>query len=122
MSRAVATKCFTTNWCGVDVGTSLLQLTEGGDNWPEMSCWSVGNLVGEDRGLRFAHLSICSSRTKVTELCLVLHENIEELAAQDYGIVRLDRDENGRGTAFYIQDNIPGKNEERSEYKGVKAL
>ena len=78
------------------------------------------------KGLRFAHLNICSLRNKVTELCSILNENNfhvmaitethlgeniqdSQLAIQGYNIIRLDRDEKGGGIALYIQDHIPVK-------------
>lgn len=91
------------------------------------------------KGLRFAHLNICSLRNKVTELCSILQENNihvmaitethldeniqdSELDIQGYNIFRLDRDGNGGGTAYYIQEHIPAKIRKDLGMKGVEAL
>lgn len=53
-----------------------------------------------------------------------LNENIKdsELAIQGYNLFRLDRDGNGGGTAFYIQEQIPAKIRKDLGMKGVEAL
>lgn len=53
-----------------------------------------------------------------------LDENIQdsELAIQGYNIFRLDRDGNGGGMAFYIQDHIPAKMRKDLNGKGVETL
>lgn len=82
------------------------------------------NLQG--KGLRIAHLNICSLRNKIDDLSVLLQDsNIDILAISEthlyasvmnsqinilgYNIFRLDRDHRGGGVAFYIQNNIPVK-------------
>lgn len=91
------------------------------------------------RGLRFAHLNICSLKNKVQELSSILHENNihimaisethldgtiddTEVSIHGYNIFRLDRDRHGGGTAFYIQDHIPAKTRKDLGIFGVEAL
>lgn len=100
---------------------------------------SVGLLRLPKKGLRVAHLNICSLRNKVTELATILLDNDvhvmaitethlyeeilnSELAIQGYNIFRLDRDGNGGGVAFYIQEHIPVKIRRDLWIKGVEAL
>ena len=77
------------------------------------------------KGLKLAHINICSLRNKITEvgelLSLGIHLlaisethlddtfNDEVLGVQGYNIFRRDRNRFGGGIAVYVQNNIPVK-------------
>lgn len=78
------------------------------------------------KGVKFAHLNICSLKHKICELSAILletnihitavtethlNETVEDTAfvIEGYSIFRLDRNKYGGGTAFNIQNNIPVK-------------
>ena len=91
------------------------------------------------KGLRIAHLNICSLRNKIHELATILvtnnihvmaitethlDENIQdsEVIIQGYNIFRYDRDANGGGSAFYIKEDIPARTRKDLYMKGIEAL
>ena len=78
------------------------------------------------KGLKIAHINICSIRNKLTEISEILMFNQLHILAvsethldstfddaslniQGYCIVRRDRNAFGGGVAFFIQDHIPIK-------------
>lgn len=91
------------------------------------------------KGLRVAHLNICSLRNKVAELCTIVQENNIQIMAisethlndtiedsevniQGYNVFRMDRDGKGGGTACYIKEHIPAKVRKDLGMGGVEAL
>lgn len=91
------------------------------------------------RGLKFAHLNICSLRNKIIELSSILLENkihvvgisethLDEsfedstVNIQGYNVYRMDRDKNGGGVALYVQEHIPAKVRQDLSMSGVEAL
>ena len=89
------------------------------------------------KGLKVAHLNICSLKNKVIELSKIMFENDLHIVAisethlddsidnsvvsiQGYNIIRLDRNRYGGGVAFYVQDHIPIKR--RSDLPDVEAI
>lgn len=91
------------------------------------------------KGLKLAHINICSLRNKLAEITDVLiTNNIHILAItethldntfpdnavniQGYNVYRKDRDSHGGGTALYIQSHIPAKIRHDLMPDGVEAL
>lgn len=82
------------------------------------------NLQG--KGLRIAHLNICSLRNKIDDLSVLVHDNnihilalsethldasvtSSEIDITGYCVHRLDRDCRGGGVGIYVQNHIPVK-------------
>lgn len=91
------------------------------------------------KGLKIAHVNICSLRNKVQDITnLLLSDNIHILAIsethlddsfddvsvsiQGYNIYRRDRNTYGGGVAIYIQSHIPVKRREDLMSSAVEAL
>ena len=86
----------------------------------------TGHSVFQLKGLTLVHLNICSLRHKTGEITHILQSNRiqilalsethldssftdAELMVYGYRIFRKDRNRNGGGVAFYVQDHIPIK-------------
>ena len=91
------------------------------------------------KGLKCAHLNICSLKNKVNELSSILHDNDIHIMAisethldntiadsvvsiQGYNFFRRDRDRFGGGTAFFLKEHIPAKIRNDLSRNGVEAL
>ena len=91
------------------------------------------------KGLKVAHLNICSLKNKVIELSKIMLENDLHIVAisethlddsidntevyiQGYNIIRLDRNRYGGGVAFYVQDHIPIKRRVDLDLPDIEAI
>ena len=91
------------------------------------------------KGLKVAHLNICSLKNKVIELSKIMLENDLHIVAisethlddsidntevyiQGYNIIRLDRNRYGGGVAFYVQDHIPIKRRGDLDLPDIEAI
>lgn len=92
-----------------------------------------------NKGLKIAHLNICSLRNKIQDITGILENNnlhilaisethldvtIEDflLHVNGYLLYRCDRNINGGGVAFYVQDQIPVETRQDFGCIGVEAL
>ena len=97
------------------------------------------NLTLPKKGLRIAHLNICSLRNKVQDISqIILEHSLHILAISEthlgpsinssllnidgYNIYRKDRNENGGGVAIYIQSHIPVRMRDDLSVLGVEVL
>ena len=91
------------------------------------------------KGLKVAHLNICSLKNKVIELRKIMSENDlhivaisethlddsidnTEVSIQGHNIIRRDRNIHGGGVAFFVQYHIPFKRRGDFELPDVEAI
>ena len=97
------------------------------------------NITLPRKGLKVAHLNICSLRNKVQDISqIILEHNLHILAISEthlgpsinssivkidgYDIYRKDRNENGGGVAFYVQSHIPVRVREDLAVMGIEVI
>lgn len=98
----------------------------------------VMDKILSNKGLKIAHLNVCSLRNKIQDITGILGNNLHILAISEthldatiddsllyvngYLLYRCDRNINGGGVAFYVQDQIPVKIRHDLGCIGVEAL
>lgn len=98
-----------------------------------------GNLKLPSKGLRMAHLNICSLRNKIQDISeIILEQDLHKMAISEthldptivdallnidgFNIYRLDGNIYGGGIALYVQSHIPVRVREDLSIVGVEAM